>query len=202
MSTQELNKRIAFVQETSNEVLVKQHLQEVFSLYFDLYGEVCTGCPRKIAGYINRIRNHKKTKVMTKQKRKYRLREGVIIPIPGTSEAYSNHNLTDEIAEKLLKDNPNRRILFAEIPGDFEGGSGDEAPAEFVVVRDLELTVSEGIDLLAEIGITSKATTIEGVQKRFDSLKPEEEEKLAEVLSEDPGDNEDDYSEDNSGEEE
>ena len=47
---------------------------------------------------------------------KYRLKPGALIRVSGTSKAYSEHNITDAIAEKLLKENPNRKVLFISAP--------------------------------------------------------------------------------------
>ena len=57
----------------------------------------------------------KKHKSM-REKCDYKLRAGVILHISGSSEVYTNDNLTNEVAEKFLKDNPNAVGRFAVIP--------------------------------------------------------------------------------------
>lgn len=57
----------------------------------------------------------KKHKAM-REKCDYQLRAGVILHISGSSEVYTNDNLTNEVAEKFLKDNPNAVGRFAVIP--------------------------------------------------------------------------------------
>lgn len=57
----------------------------------------------------------KKHKAM-REKCDYKLRAGVILHISGSSEVYTNDNLTNEVAEKFLKDNPNAVGRFAVIP--------------------------------------------------------------------------------------
>ncbi|MBR2030634.1 MAG: hypothetical protein IKA04_00225 [Alistipes sp.] len=57
----------------------------------------------------------KKNKAM-REKCDYKLRAGVILHISGSSEVYTNDNLTNEVAEKFLKDNPNAVGRFAVIP--------------------------------------------------------------------------------------
>ena len=57
----------------------------------------------------------KKHKAM-REKCNYQLRAGVILHISGSSEVYTNDNLTNEVAEKFLKDNPNAVGRFAVIP--------------------------------------------------------------------------------------
>ncbi|MEE4246326.1 MAG: hypothetical protein V2I33_13035 [Kangiellaceae bacterium] len=111
---------IELIQNTPSDELVKKHLKVVFDTYYQLFGEVCTGCPTKIAGYIQRIKNLKNKKVMAKDKRNFNLKKGTIIPIPGTSKVYSDANLTDDIAIQLLKANPNRRVLFSKLPENLE----------------------------------------------------------------------------------
>lgn len=68
--------------------------------------------------YITKIQNLNlnKEELMSKSERKYRLNSGSVIRIAGTNTYISDLNLTDEIAEKLLKQNPNRSVLFAKIP--------------------------------------------------------------------------------------
>ena len=51
-----------------------------------------------------------------REKCNYQLRAGVILHISGSSEVYTNDNLTNEVAEKFLKDNPNAVGRFAVIP--------------------------------------------------------------------------------------
>ena len=48
---------------------------------------------------------------------------------------------------------------------------------------DLEMTVDQGVSVLSQIGVNTKASTVDGVQRRFDSLKEEEKEKLNTLLS-------------------
>ena len=92
------------------------YLKHIFRLHYKLFGETCTGCAHKIDGYINRI---KKFNPITMEKSKnvnFKLKDMVMIPIPGTSESYSNANLTDEIAVELIAKNENRKQLFSILP--------------------------------------------------------------------------------------
>lgn len=57
------------------------------------------------------IKNH-----ATMEKSNYKLKTGVVIQPSGTSEVYTNDNLTDEIAEQFLKERPGARGLFAVAP--------------------------------------------------------------------------------------
>ncbi len=56
-----------------------------------------------------------------KEKCNYRLKNGVLLqPEFGSSEMYTNDNLTDEIAEKYLAKNPKGEIYFAHVPTDWK----------------------------------------------------------------------------------
>lgn len=51
-----------------------------------------------------------------KEKSNYKLRAGVILQIAGSSEIYTNDNLTDEVAAAFLKEHPNAAGRFEVIP--------------------------------------------------------------------------------------
>lgn len=77
----------------------------------------------------------------------FKLKKGTIIPIPGTSKVYSEHNLTDEIAAELLRQNPNRKVLFTSIPEDFDFKVKSETPkgkkSETPKVDEIEVVAEE-----------------------------------------------------------
>lgn len=120
---------LELIQNTPSDVLVKKHLKVVFTTYQKLFGEVCTGCPHRISGYINRIKKFKKTDIMSKDKSNFTLGGQSVIVVPGTSQVYSNANLTDEVAIAFIRKNPNRRALFSKVPSNLaqliEGESED-----------------------------------------------------------------------------
>ncbi|GLB53055.1 hypothetical protein NBRC110019_20950 [Neptunitalea chrysea] len=132
---------IEFIQNTASEVLVKQHLKLVFDTYYQLFGEVCTGCPVKVAGYIRRIKNYTKEETMTEETHttNFVLKDRSIIVKPGSNEAYSNANLTDEVAIAFLKKNPNRKVLFSKLPKDIETLLKDTT----TVQEDKEITLED-----------------------------------------------------------
>lgn len=179
--------RIEFVRNTSDSDLIRYHLPEVFDLYQELFKEVCTGCPKRIPGYITRIKNYKKTKM---NKPNFQFRQGVVFPIRGTNEAYSNHNLTDEVAIQILKGNPKRKSLFAKMPDNVDSlieGKEEtvktKTKPEMVKVGDREFTLEDAVSLLLNIGVTTKAETVNGVQQRFDNLSDDEKRTLEAFLS-------------------
>ncbi|WP_299153053.1 hypothetical protein [uncultured Christiangramia sp.] len=89
---------------------------------------------------------------MGKQERKYRMKSGSVIRIKGTNDYYSDANLTDEVAEKLLKVNPNRSQLFAKMPKD--------------AMKKLKVT-----DPDAEAAAKAKAEAEKAAQEAFDKAK-------------------------------
>lgn len=73
-------------------------------------------CPDKwhdaVLEIISYIRKHGKMK----EKSNYKLRAGVILQIAGSSEVYTNDNLTDDVAIAFLKEHPNAVQRFETIP--------------------------------------------------------------------------------------
>lgn len=159
-------------------------LKHIFQLHYKIFGETCSNCPGKITGYIQKLKNFNPTKKMETTSKIFQLKEGVIIPVAGTSDAYSNANLTDEIAIKLLAENPNRKALFEKIPDNLDHliaasievnlGDEDEDKDEVLTFEEKTLTIEEALSLLEKINVTSKATTVTGVLKKIDSLTPEQ----------------------------
>ncbi|MFR8224888.1 MAG: hypothetical protein ACLU9X_10530 [Alistipes shahii] len=62
-----------------------------------------------------------------KEKSNYKLRAGVILQIAGSSEIYTNDNLTDEVAAAFLKEHPNAAGRFEVIPTAEEGRRSAES---------------------------------------------------------------------------
>lgn len=102
----------------------------------------CTTCGNKLSGYWNRLVNegneklHKKLKVMARKEQntqedlqedsnepcKFRLRAGITsLAIDfGSSELFNNDTLTNDIALRYLKINPNRIANFDLYPENWE----------------------------------------------------------------------------------
>lgn len=95
------------------------YLEILFKIYQEYFGETCSTCPLKILGYIQKVKSLNPN-VMSNSERKYLLKAGAVIQVFGSSESYSNGNLTDEKAAELLKENPNRAVLFAKLPENFD----------------------------------------------------------------------------------
>ncbi|WP_228853244.1 hypothetical protein [Aegicerativicinus sediminis] len=148
---------VEFIKKTSSDVLVKNHLKLVFDTYYNLFGEVCTSCTSKIGGYINRIKNYNQTAMAKTKKSEFVLKAGSQIVVRGRAESYSNANLTDEIALKYIKANPNRKVLFAKLPKNID---------ELLAPDDLsELTVKELKAKYPDASGKTKAELIENIKE-------------------------------------
>lgn len=159
------------------------YLKHIFEIHFKLFGETCSSCPGKITGYINKIKKYNSSEIMKKEEKKssaFQLNTGVIIPVPGTSTVYSEHNITDEIALELLSKNANRKSMFRVLPADVDEQIKNflDKPAQdeddSVTVGDHKISVEEAISLLEKINVSTKATTVKGVENKISGLKTAE----------------------------
>lgn len=165
-------------------------LKSIFELHLKIFGEVCSFCPAKITGYIKKLKDYnltsKKLEIMAEaQEKNFVLKPGIIIPIPGTSESYSNDNLTNEIALAYVAINPNRRSIFSTVPSDLdiqlkklndtkdiEILDNDDSNDNLVYVANLgredgqnRIDVPSAVAIIKDaIGINTKAKSVAGVE--------------------------------------
>lgn len=87
-------------------------------LYYEVLGKHLNGCrcPDKWHDAVLEINSYIKKHGKMKEKSNYKLRAGVILQIAGSSEIYTNDNLTDEVAAAFLKEHPNATGRFEVIP--------------------------------------------------------------------------------------
>jgi hypothetical protein len=85
-----------------------------------------TSCAKELLRYFNEL--VKTDKMTEKVKSKYRLKEGQLLYSNG--QHYSNANLTDEIAEALLKHTPALVNAFEVIPKEPEPVASEPKPNE------------------------------------------------------------------------
>lgn len=87
-------------------------------LYYEVLGKRLNGCrcPDKWHDAVLEINSYIKKHGKMKEKSNYKLRAGVILQIAGSTEIYTNDNLTDEVAAAFLKENPNAAGRFEVIP--------------------------------------------------------------------------------------
>lgn len=95
------------------------YLSEMLRIYATEFGKPCGGCPSKFPEYLQKLRNTMKKTETEVKKGDFQVKKGVMIPIFGTSEAYTADNLTDDIAVRILAGNANAKILFASLPDDW-----------------------------------------------------------------------------------
>jgi hypothetical protein len=165
-------------------------LRHIFELHYKIFGETCSSCPGKITGYIQKLKNFNTRIKMENTKSEFQLNVGVIIPVAGTSDAYSNHNLTDELAVQLLAQNPNRKVLFSKIPENVDqlieeyiASIEVEGEDEVLTIGDKRFTIEETISLLEKINVKSNATTVAGVLKKIAKLTEEQKIELDQLAN-------------------
>lgn len=116
MSLQELLK-------LDDKTILSKYAGLMLKHYIAYFGNTCTSCPSKYFNYLQKLRamkNKKQNEEAKTSKAEFRLKKGVLIPNPATGEGYTEHNITDAMAKKLLKENENRIVLFAEYPEDWK----------------------------------------------------------------------------------
>lgn len=100
-----------------------------------------------------------------KEKSEYGLKNGVVLQMEfGSSEMYTNANLTDEIAEKYLERYPDNIKYFSKKPDDWKERVNKRKEDKDKVVIDDEL-VSLMVESMKD-GVTSKS-----IQEEFKSYK-------------------------------
>lgn len=64
------------------------------------------------------------------ENRKYKLKRGVVIQVPGTTDVYTHVNLTDDVAKAYLEKYPNKVKLFDAIPEEQPEEQPEDQPLE------------------------------------------------------------------------
>lgn len=120
-------------------------------IYFAVFGRSIPNCncPNRHRDAVIELRifikNHS-----TMEKKKYVLKAGVVIQPSGTSEVYTNDNLTDAVAEQFLKERPGARGLFEVIPEPGNAGKGSENEKEAATTAESDALRAEVESLKAE----------------------------------------------------
>lgn len=170
------------------------YLKHVFDLHFEIFGEVCSNCPSKISGYIQKLKTLKNNTMQNENQKEsqFELHNDVMIPVAGTSEAYTQHNLTDEIALKLLHQNPNRKVLFRKLPEDIDTlieeyakqiKIVEDTDPELVTIGQSKVTIEEAQKLLELVGLKTRATTVNGIDNKILELTTENKAELEKLAS-------------------
>ena len=98
----------------SDKKIIEEHFETVKRRPFTSTN--CGDCYRDAV--IEMIIYLQKNEIM--QKSNYLLKNGAILQSPTDKDVYSNKNLTDEVAERYLKENTKRISFFASYPDDWE----------------------------------------------------------------------------------
>jgi hypothetical protein len=169
---------------TTRDVKGIPHLKSVFYLYQKLFGETCSTCPNKIAGYITKLKkyNFKNNIVMTKSR--YVLQDRAVLVVPGTSEAYSNHNLTDNLAIKFLAQNINRKSLFSKLPKEVDQEIEDFINEGILPEETAEEVVAENIPAKVEIAEETNQEVADNIEVVEETATNVPEETAEEVVAE------------------
>lgn len=120
-------------------------------IYFAVFGRTIPNCncPNRYRDAVIELRifikNHS-----TMEKSKYILKAGVVIQPSGTSDVYTNDNLTDAVAEQFLKERPGARGLFEVIPNSTDADKGPENEKEAAKTAELDAALAEVESLKAE----------------------------------------------------
>jgi len=85
-------------------------LKEFYLDYNELFEKPCISCKNKLNLYYKLLVNYKKMADKTCE-----LRPGNHY-FHSKGMHYNNHNITDEIANEMIKDNPNRKKIFVKLP--------------------------------------------------------------------------------------
>jgi hypothetical protein len=165
-----------------------------FMAFGEYYQENCSPCHEKAYFKLMQIQFNPNN-YLKMSTRKYLLKDGHQVQIFGSSEIYTNANLSDEKAVELLNDNPNRSVSFAIINGsDAEKWDGKKLTVlkavksgntKNVAETILLIEAAQSLDELNEIieGDDRKGI-VEAVEAKKAELEKlsEEDEKTIEVI--------------------
>lgn len=149
MNYEEIKRRVsAWGIQSEFSTSEKATIEEI---YFAVFGRSIPNCncPNRHRDAVIELRifikNHS-----TMEKKKYVLKAGVVIQPSGTSEVYTNDNLTDAVAEQFLKERPGARGLFEVIPEPGNAGKGPENEKEAATMAENDALRAEVESLKAE----------------------------------------------------
>lgn len=149
MNYEEIKRRVsAWGIQSEFSTSEKAAIEEI---YFAVFGRSIPNCncPNRHRDAVIELRifikNHS-----TMEKKKYVLKAGVVIQPSGTSEVYTNDNLTDAVAEQFLKERPGARGLFEVIPEPGNAGKGPENEKEAATTAESDALRAEVESLKAE----------------------------------------------------
>ena len=142
MSYDEIKRRVsAWVVQTNYSTAETLAIEQAYRAVFGRAIRDCN-CPNRHRDAVIELRIFIKNHA-TMEKSTYKLKAGVVIQPSGTSEVFTNDNLTDEIAEHFLKERPGARGLFAVAPEPGDAVKGPENEKEAAKVTTANPTEQE-----------------------------------------------------------
>lgn len=149
MSYDEIKRRVsAWVVQTNYSTAETLAIEQAYRAVFGRAIRDCN-CPNRHRDAVIELRIFIKNHA-TMEKSTYKLKAGVVIQPSGTSEVYTNDNLTDEIAEQFLKERPGARGLFAVAPEPGNAVKGPENEKEAATTAENESLRAEVESLKVE----------------------------------------------------
>ncbi len=145
-----------------------RYIGQLLRHYSIRIGRGCMSCPKYFKGYINELRNNKMT-----TKSQFKLKGDTVIRIWGTTDFYSNANLTDEAVYRILGRTPSLISCFDNPPKNWKemveaykiGEVKAPTPADLE-----ELTVPQIRALFPTAKGRSKADLIASVEEEYPEL--------------------------------
>lgn len=92
--------------------------KQIETLYSDMLGKHIRkcNCKNRYEDAVAEIYHYLKRGGKMREKSRYILKSGVVLQPKGSSQVYTNDNLTDAVAEAFLQERPNAVGLFVYIP--------------------------------------------------------------------------------------
>jgi hypothetical protein len=148
----EMRNRITTLTQADKDYIKNVHK---VVLRYEFVGNGCSDC---YGNALSRIFLHlKEYDIM--QKSNYQLKNGVVLQSANISDAVTNANITDELAEKFLKENAKRLNFFAVFPAKWNKKAIELGlmAADTDTKNEDKLTLAEKAKALAEKAKAEKA---------------------------------------------
>lgn len=145
MTIDEVKSQLSSLYGRRNGTYTSSERGVIEQLYYEVFGRLIRrcSCPDKWRDAVAEIYSHIKRNGKMKQKSNYRLRAGIVLQIAGSSQVYTNDNLTDEIAEEFLRIHPKATGRFEVIPAQDNQAEKGVIEAEVAAVEAAEARIAD-----------------------------------------------------------
>ena len=147
-----------------------------------------SSCPKKYKEAYFAIQNsilNKNNKNMKNKEQKYQLKRGVSINYKGI--IYTSINITDSVAENYLKEYPEKKIKFSEIPETHKESKKNDVLSNDIIELKFEIEKLQNEISEKDIIISDMEEYVEKLNKKLISKKYSED---TEILKTEPEDTE------------